>query len=428
MNRVIFLIVLVVLPIIVEAQNQDSLRLSLDDYRQRVVEYSYQLKEANEATNEARSALSSVKSGIYPQLSASVDFNYLIDRVEFEVSTFNFKLSHYNYGAGVTLAQSIYKGGQLRKSMKVAESAIKVAGYSAEMTSLEVGYGAERAYWGVAAIDAYYDVAERYLSILKETYSLVDERYKSGLISKNDLLLIQTRLAEAQGNYTEIEGKRVDAIIMFNILMGINHLQDVTLVEDIYIDNIVTPLAYSLEEVLLRRPDYKVTMGLTEQLQQQQRVIRSNYLPQFVVGVTGNYQTQTINFDDNLQLNGAVFAQLKVPLFAGGSKVHKLAQNRSQIRQNEYQTEEVRDMIRQEMATTLNGVTSNIKQLEVAKVNLDSAQESLELSSYSYNEGQISIIDLMQSQVQWLTAVNGYILACYNYRIALSNYYKAMVI
>ncbi len=114
-----------------------------------------------------------------------------------------------------------------------------------------------------------------------------------------------------------------------------------------------------------------------------------------------------------------------MPIFAGGSRRYRIAKSNSQIRNYEYAMQQVRDNAIKEITTAFSDIISAVEQLKISTQNMKSAEESLELSNYSFSQGQISIIDLMQAQVSWLSANNGMIAASYNYHIALSVYYKS---
>ncbi len=422
----LFVIILVILPIKIYATNSDTTRIAVEEYREKVLAYSLELKESDERVKQAALAVRAIRSGMLPQISGGINFNYQLDNQDFEIGDLSFELSQYNYGAAFTLAQNIFSGFNIKRKSRVAESDVEIASSARVLTVDNIIYGADYAYWTLSAFDAYYDVAKRYLELVRNTQRLVRERYESGLISKNDLLLIDTRVSEAELNFSKVEGERNGIVIAFNILMGMQ-LDSITIhTYPIYIKSPTTPIFVEIEDVLVMRPEYMIAMSQINRSQEELRVIKSEYLPQLSVGVTGNYQTQTINFDNNLQLNGVVFAQLQIPIFAGGGRRSRAEIERSNIRSDEYYAMQVRDMIAQEVLSSMSDIEATIKQLFVSQNNMKSADESLALSNYSFNEGLISIIDLMQAQLSWLTAVNGSIAANYNYHLALSMYHRSI--
>ena len=54
--------------------------------------------------------------------------------------------------------------------------------------------------------------------------------------------------------------------------------------------------------------------------------------------------------------------------------------------------------------------------------NLKIAGENLDISTYSYNEGQATILDVLQAQLSWIQIYTNAITAQFNYAVAVSAY------
>lgn len=395
-------------------------------YRQRVMDYSMQLKQAKENAVQAALGIKAIKTGMLPQLSGALDFSYLMKKIEFDLGGAKLGFKPYNYGATITAAQNVFSGGVVRKKTKVAEYNADIAISNEMLTIDNVIYNADYVYWSAAAINSYLRVAREYLEVVRGTRSLVKERYDNGLISKNDLLLIETRLAEAELSYSQVESNSKNAIIGLNMMMGVNPNDKFAIIEDIIVSDALLPELADVEDVLTRRPEYIMANSLLNQSKEELRITKSDYLPQVAVGVTGQYQTQSLNIDGKALLNGVAFAQVKVPIFAGNARKFRTAIDNSKIRNNEYAIQSVKDQVVLDVSTSWSTLNENVKQLKIAQDNLDIATQSLKLNSFSFNQGLLSIIDLMQAQLSWYGAYNSSIQANYNYRIALSQYNKAI--
>lgn len=426
-SKIVFFLGLILLACqSLNAQTIKDTMITQTTYRQYVMDYSLQLKQAKEGVTQAEEGIRAVRSGLLPQLSGALDFNYMMKTIAFDLEGGSLKLKPYNYGASMTAAQNIYSGGVVRKKTRVAEYSADMALSSEKLTIDNIIFNADYAYWSMAAINAYLEVTQEYLNVVKGTHALVQERFDNGLISKNDLLLIETRVSEAELSYSLMEGQYKNAIIGINILMGRKPSSYFSLAEDIFVENPTLPEVADMDQVLLNRPEYIIAASTVNQNKETLRVTKSDYLPQVAVGVTGQYQTQSINFDGKAQLNGVAFAQVKVPIFAGNSRKHRVAIDNSKVRASQYEMQNVHDMIVQDVASSWSNLTENVKQLAIAKQNLDTATQSLSLSSFSFNQGLLSILDLMQAQLSWFGAYNSSIEANYNYRVAMSQYYKAI--
>lgn len=235
----------------------DSL-LSPLEYRQRVIDYSLELKQAKEGVSQAESGIRAVRSGMLPQLSGALDFNYMMRTIAFDLGSSSLKLKPYNYGVTLTAAQNVYSGGIVKKQERVAEYSADIALSNEKLTIDNIIFNADYAYWSMSAISAYLDVTQEYLSVVKGTQSLVQERYQNGLISKNDLLLIDTRVSEAELSYSLMQKQYKNAVIGVNMLMGQKPSAFFALTDSIFVKDATLPEIANMEDVLRNRPEYLI--------------------------------------------------------------------------------------------------------------------------------------------------------------------------
>ncbi len=57
---------------------------------------------------------------------------------------------------------------------------------------------------------------------------------------------------------------------------------------------------------------------------------------------------------------------------------------------------------------------------------MENANQSLELNTYSYNEGKISLIDVLQAQISWIQAYGNKIGAFLNYQLSNAEYNRSI--
>ena len=62
--------------------------------------------------------------------------------------------------------------------------------------------------------------ADKYQSIVKQQYNIIQDRFNDGMISRTDLLMISTRLKAAELQYIKARQNYTLALQKLNILMG----------------------------------------------------------------------------------------------------------------------------------------------------------------------------------------------------------------
>ena len=70
-----------------------------------------------------------------------------------------------------------------------------------ELTLDQIHYQSDAVYWNASASKAMLQAADKYQSIVKQQYDIIQDRFDDGMISRTDLLMISTRLKEAELQY-----------------------------------------------------------------------------------------------------------------------------------------------------------------------------------------------------------------------------------
>ena len=172
--RTKFIYLLLIAAVSGSAAAQDT--LSLDDYRLRVLQYSYTLKQAAEQTRAAEAAVRGSYTGFLPQLSADGDFSINF-RKRFQSDRL---LKPYSFSLQPALVQQIYVGGSVRDSYRQAQVNQDLFRLQEQQSELDVAYLAEYNYWNLASNKALLDITTRYEAIVREMFNVVQTRFDDG--------------------------------------------------------------------------------------------------------------------------------------------------------------------------------------------------------------------------------------------------------
>jgi len=161
----------------------------------------------------------------------------------------------FTFGVLPQVVQTVYGGGAVRASAKQAELGYDIALCDEEFSRLDVRYAADYAYWNLSAVELYAASMRQYVSIIRSLKEVVDRRFAEGYIAKGDVLMIETRLSEAEYSLVSAEQSYEVALHNFNILRGTDATLDVQLGQGIR-DSLPMPVRVVTAEALARRPDY----------------------------------------------------------------------------------------------------------------------------------------------------------------------------
>ena len=400
----------------------DAQTLSVEQYRQKVLEYNQDIQKSQQAVNGALYSLKGIKTGFFPKLDITGNYSYQLEKVEFLPGT---DLKHDNYGVEAGLVQNVYSGSAVRKQYDVAKLQHAIAQLSVEHTVDNMIYAADVSYWSVAANRNLYELSEQFVQIVRELYEIVNKRFEEGAISKTDVLMVQNRLKEAELKLNTNSTNYKTALQSLNIMMGVEPDAAVVLTDSIQ-KVLWVPKQEGLNKALERRADYQSAIMGIEMAKLQTDMARSKYLPQLAVGIKEKYGTTLLNVDGKAQWATTAYAQINIPVFHWGEMRQNVRLSRTQEWTKELERSQLKDQVSKELNNAWVNVIEISKKLEIVYSSLDIAKDNLTLNTFSYNEGKLPIIDVLSAQVSWLQAYTNVVSGNYQYKVALAEYAKAL--
>ena len=405
----LLLFLLLMLPATHFAQGQ----IGLASYREAVLRHSYPLQAARAHTSEMAAREAVAESNLLPRLSLSGNFNYAL-RHEEGIKPWNFSLQP-------EITAPLYEGGRLRATLRGAVLESSASREEEISTELEIRHAADYAYWNLSAKEEFLKAQRRYVEIIGSLKRVIDERFREGYIARGDLLMIEARLSTANYELLVTEQQFEEALHNFNILRGMPSDQSVTLAESI-LDSLPLPQRLGFEKILDARPDFRSARLRSEIARNHIRIERSNYNPQLHLGVRGVWQPQAPNRRGTTSLDGELLARLSVPIFGWSARRRTLDATRAAALRVEWQQAELYEEILREERNGWSAVVESHAQIATVSESLRIAGENLDLGTYSYSEGLTTILEVLQTQLNWIQIYTNAITAHFNYAVACSNY------
>lgn len=407
--RKLLIISLILSTLTLHAQN----RISIEEYRLAVVDYSHALRIARATTLAADEQAALSRTGLLPRLDAAGRFDVAV-RQHKGVKPFSFSLQPL-------VVQIIYAGGARRATYERDRVGADAALCDEFFTQVEVIYAADDAYWNLAAARDRLRITEQYVAIIRSLKRVVDARFENGYISRSDVLMTDTRLSEAEYGLVAAEQSYQVALHNFNVLMGVEQAAG-----NVPADSVLTatelPARMVLDEILDRRGDFIASQLRIDQSLIGIRLARSAYLPQVAAGIGTVWQTRSPNTKWHTTIDGTVSLSIDVPIFHWGARRRSEGVARQQLAMREQEHAQLRDQIIRAETDAWSSIENSLSQSLASRRNLDIARENLELSTYSYNEGQLTILDVLSAQLSWLQVYENALEAALNLHLSVAEY------
>ncbi len=385
---------LLLLGLTAEAQQPS---LSRETYRNKVEAYSQILKQQKLKTMASTEARKIAHTGFLPKIDINADGTLNMS----DLNAWNEPVGEYRnhtYQGVLIVSQPLYMGGALNAQHKIAQADERLNQLNEELTIDQIHYQSDAVYWNASASQAMLQAADKYQNIVKQQYDIIQDRFNDGMISRTDLLMISTRLKEAELQYIKARQNYTLALQKLNILMGEEPNNPV---DSLYtIDAASAPVQIlSLENVLQRRADYESTEVNIMKSQAQRKAALSQFNPQLNMYFSGGWATATPNLGYDVSFNPIVGINLNIPIFRWGARFKTNRQQKAYISIQKLQQSYVADNINEELSAALTKLTETEYQVKTAKETMNLANENLDLVSFSYNEGKANMVDVLSAQL-----------------------------
>jgi outer membrane protein TolC len=185
--------------------------------------------------------------------------------------------------------------------------------------------------------------------------------------------------------------------------------------------------AITVDEALKRayasRSDYQAAMANVRAAQFSRKAAQAGYLPSLSLnadyGRAGSHPSTSTQVSD-------VRGTLSIPIFQGGSVHGDVLQAEARLEQSRERLDSLQAQIDSDVRTALLNLQSSAEQVNVARSNIDLAEETLTQSRDRFSAGVADTVEIVQSQEAAANAHEQYISSLYSYNYAKISLARAL--
>ncbi|MFA4858558.1 MAG: TolC family protein [Candidatus Margulisiibacteriota bacterium] len=332
-----------------------------------------------------------------------------------------------NSGVQAALSQplfvaSLYPGYGLAK--KGADSAEE----QYQQTVIDISFNVTQSYFGVLKSIKMEKLMSDALATSKAHREQVQSMLNAGMATKADLL--QSKVREANDNVALIQSKYAIDLSKdtFNNVLGVDMQRPVEL-KDIGFTgkvNNIPEYAVLLSTAYDNRPDWKMYLLETGMSEEQVKIAQSEYWPNLVLNAnTGNQLTQYPTFQSSVnswQIAGAGTWTL-FDSFGREGRINEAAEN---LAAQKAQVEQFKNNIALEVHDAYLNLKSALEVVIATQQAVDSAEESLKVSTSRYDSGMGTNVDVLDAQVSLTQSLTDNLNALFNVEIAKAKINQAV--
>jgi outer membrane protein TolC len=319
----------------------------------------------------------------------------------------------------LNIMQPVFAGGRIVNGNRLAELGQEVSGYKYQMSRNDVLLKTEEQYWLIVQLNEKIKTIQLYEDLLKNLLARVEDSYKSGLITKNDVLKVKLKLSEALLNKSKLENGKKLAGMAFCQFVGIKY--DSTLVFNNGLENIEAPQACYVDNqaALIKRNEYALLQKSVEAEELQTKIKLGSYLPSVSVGLAGIYMKLDENDGKTI---GMANGMVQIPISGWWEASHTLSERniKEEIARNEFRDKS--ELLLLQMEKAWQDLNDAFKQVALSRDSKAQAEENLKVNDDSYKNGISNLSDLLEAQALLQQTRDQLTESLGQYKVKFSNY------
>ena len=373
----------------------------LEKYRTMALDYNHDLKAAEKNIAASMEVEKSARADLKPKLSGAASFQYTGNPMELTLDIPSIGLSktvegkNLNYGGSLSILQPVYTGGRVLESIRMAQHQQALAGNQAKALNDAVCYQTDIQYWSAVARQEIVDVAEDFRNSIAALVKTIKERVEVGLVDPQDLLMAEVKLNEAEYQLLQAQSNFETGRMALNSMIGVRLEQPTELDAQIPIVVVSDSLWLSTG---MGRPEIQMAYDKIRIAESTKKLNDSQFKPQFYVGVEGSYSSPGYNFKKDLDPNYAVYAKVSVPIFEWGKRRSEKRVSSFRIGMAEDNLNKVVDRVELEVSVARKALSQAIERVRLSESSLAKAEENEAKAVERYNEGKVSVVEVIDAQ------------------------------
>lgn len=390
-------LILLLWPLPLEASGQETLTHALITACQSNPSLEAERAKLRSTDEEVAEALSHWRPTV--EASGNIGKTYQFVPAESQFGTAHFSDTTRGYGVQVT--QPIFRGFKTLAETEAAEKDVDAGRARLNQAEQNLLLQTATAFLDTVRDETLLANDKENEEVLQKKLEETSARSKAGDLTETDVRQAESRLARARSSRYQVESTLSDDQSVYQRLVGYEPgpLETPNL-------NLTEPK--DLEEVIhlseTRNPDVLTSQFEMESAKAQIHLNEGSLLPELdIVGNTGQNWGQNTTLPGRID-SSQILAQLKFPLYNGGSDYAKIRAIRETATQHRMELEDARHHARELANKAWKTLLSAEEQIKADKIEIESSGRALEGVRVESKAGTRTTLDVLNAEQELLDA------------------------
>jgi outer membrane protein TolC len=409
--------------------SNELVQLTLRDAIKMALRYNLGAIESGQNAQIARGQRLLALSNLLPQVSAGASENvqqvnlatFGLNGLKTGIPTVVGPFSYSSVDVSVSQTLFSYESIQRFRGARTAEQAAQLSYQDIlDVVTLTVG----NAYLRIIETDSRIKAQEAQVQNARALYDRAVDQVQAGTAPRIDATRTEVQLHTEEYNLSIARNNFAVAKLSLGRAIGLPLGQEFELADTLpYSD--ISPLSVddALQIAFKSRSDFRSAIDSQKAAAQTFSAAKGERYP--TVAANGSYGDIGPTFG-NSHGDFTFQAGIRVPLFTGGRIKGDITEAEAALRQRKAEAENIRGQIDQDVRTALLNLNAAKEQVEVAKQNVELANESLARSKDRFTSGVTDSVEVVQAEQALASANDQYITGLYNHNFAKLSLARAL--
>lgn len=390
------------------AQEHQSYRFTLEDCLRFALANSYERKTMELTGKSLETSYKQSKQQRLPSLSASVGQNFSNNENGWSTSG--------NVGVGSSV--TIYQGGNINNTIEqnrlnVERNEVQLQRYDNQLT-LQI----LQSFLTILGNQELVSYQQEVLNTSRAQLKQGQARHRLGTILESDLLLLEAQYYSDSNNVVDTRINIENNLLDLKVLLSMSPSDDL---------EIVAPSTDNLEMLKETLPTEEEAVSLAMETMPDLRMsgydirlaeksvdlARGNYFPSISANANVGMGILSYDSDGNSKWYGtpteSVGVSMSIPIYSRGQTKANVKKSRIALEQAQLDYEQSTLAVRQAAVQAYRNVVSAYNAYQVSQVKENAYSKSFNAYNMQYQYGNITTVELLQQQNNYLNALNSYI-------------------
>lgn len=413
---------LLVLLVCCSASTALAAPLTLSDCLKKAARDNYTLKVSAYDERIAEETVNVSRSGFLPRIDFQGGYTAQQAPQAIALDGQTIETQDADFGFfNASLYQMLYDFGRTNARTKRATAAKEAAALGYTGLEKDVFLKVVTAYFGIMEAQKLLDAAEEEVVQMTDHLRVAKNLYEQGVVTRNDLLQAEVRLAGSKQRRLEAANRLDNAWLTLNFLTGSKPDFRGELDRETAMGPTEPP--EDVHKAIMSRPEMQAQQKVVEESNQDVTVSRSEYFPELFAKLSVDY------VQNNMVKEQAIMAAtvgLKINLFDGLATTARYRQAVKNRSRNEELLRSMEEEMLLDYRTAANDARVAQERISVTEQAIRQGEENLRINKDRYQEQVGTATDVIDAQTLLTQTRTDYSRATFDYQVAIARVKRAL--